>query len=315
MNVLVTGAFGNLGQLCIEQLLADGHQVRCTDIDTPNQRQIVEKSQGRFDIRLGDIRDKALLAELLVDIDAVIHLASLLPPMTERNPSLAYSVNVEASKTLIELAQALPTPPLFIYPSSLTVFGPSQRDNPIRHSSDPVMTSDNYTAHKIEIERVLHESSLPWIIMRIGVSVDARTLRTERQVFKQLLAVHPDTPMEYVHPRDIALAMSRAVSTPAAIGKTLLLGGGKHCQITHHRFLNAAFKAMGLPQKPGIHGQDSYYTHWLDTHESQALLQYQRSAFEEYENELAVTFSRVRKLTTPIRPLLKWLMPKLLRRI
>lgn len=315
MNVLLTGAFGNLGLLCAEQLLADGHQLRCTDVDGPAQRKAAAKFSTRCEIILGDICDADLQQTLLKGVDAIVHLASLLPPNTEKFPALAEAVNVTASQALIRGASQQPVPPLFIFPSSLTVFGPSQPRAPQRQSSDPVYASDRYTGHKLQIESDLKQTPLPWVILRIGVSVDDRTTKTERQVLRELLGVHPDTPMEYVHPRDVAQAISTALVTEAARGKTLLLGGGKDCQITHHQFMNAAFTALGLPQRPSIHGNNNYYTHWLDTSESEALLHFQRHSFADYQQELSDKFRHLRRGISPFRPLLRRLLPLVLRRL
>ena len=315
MNVLLTGAFGNLGLLCLEQLLSDGHRVRCTDIDAAPQRRSAAPFRDRCDVQLGDIRDTEKLATLVDGVDAIIHLASLLPPHTDTQPELAEAVNVGATKALIDLASAQPNAPLFIFPSSLTVFGPSRRDAPQRAADDPTQASDHYTRHKLIIEDYLKQASLPWVVMRIGVSVDARTTKTERSVLRQLLNVHPDTPLEYIHPRDVALAMSRALSTPQVQGKTLLLGGGERCQIRHHQFLNAAFSALGMPQRADIHGDNNYYTHWLDTREAQALLGFQQHGFDDYQRELAEKFSGLRRWSTPLRPLIRPLLPVLLKRL
>ena len=72
MKVLVTGAFGNLGQLVVEQLLADGHQLRCCDLDAPQQRRLAKPYQARCEILLGDITDSAQHAALVDDMDAIL---------------------------------------------------------------------------------------------------------------------------------------------------------------------------------------------------------------------------------------------------
>ncbi|WP_374973231.1 NAD-dependent epimerase/dehydratase family protein [Spongiibacter marinus] len=315
MKVLVTGAFGNLGQLVVEQLLADGHQLRCCDLDAPQQRQLAKPYQARCEILLGDITDSAQHAALVDDMDAIVHLASMLPPLTERAPAVAHRVNVDASCSLIDQAQAQSRAPLFIFPSSVTVFGHSQRQAPLRHCADPVIATDKYTEHKLAVEQYLQQSAIPWVIMRVGVSVDARTTRTEREVLRQLLAIHPDTPLEYIHPRDVALAISRALSCPAAQAKTLLLGGGERCQINQRQFINTAFQALGLPLPEGIHGQENFYTHWMDTRESQALLNYQRHSFEDYQQEMHTLFASVRRLLWPLRPILRPLLPTVLKQL
>ena len=315
MKVLLTGAFGNLGLLCLERLLADGHELRCTDLDGEEQRKQAARFSGQCEIVFGNICEPQFLPGLAEGVEAIVHLASLLPPNTDKQPALAEAVNVDAAKALIDCAARQTAPPLFIFPSSLTVFGPSQRHNPTRSSDDPVEASDHYTRHKLLVEDYLQRSALPWIIMRVGVSVDARTTKTERQVLRQLLGVHPDTPMEYIHPKDVARAISNALNTPEARHKILLLGGGESCQITHHAFMNAAFTALGLAQKPGIHGENNYYTHWMDTRDAQALLDFQQHSFADYQQELRDKFTPIRRWTSPVRPLLRPLLPALLRRL
>lgn len=313
MRVLVTGAFGNLGERCVEQLISAGHKVRCTDIDNTMSRARASRLGRRCEVVLFNICNHDRFPSLVAGMDAIIHLASILPPKSDRLPGLAYAVNVEATKALIDCAARQSTPPLFIFPSSLTVFGPSNRDHPRRSVADPVVATDNYTRHKIDVEGYLRESQLPWVVMRIGVSVDSRTLSAERQVIRTLLSVHPDTPLEYIHPSDVARAFLRVLDVPDAIGKVLLLGGGKDCQITHAQFLNAAFSALGFQQTQDIFGVNNYYTHWLDTDESQRLLGFQQIPFDQYQHELKRKFSRLRIAMLPLRPFLKPLLPRLLK--
>ena len=315
MRVLVTGAFGNLGQLVLEQLLADGHQLRCTDLDAPHQRHLAMPYAGRCEIVLGDITDCSQHPALVSGMDAIVHLASLLPPATEQLPDIARRVNVTASCSLIDQAQQLTQPPLFIFPSSVTVFGHSQRQSPLRKSDDKVVATDQYTQHKLSVESYLKASTIPWVIMRVGVSVDARTTRTEREVLRKLLAIHPETPLEYIHPRDVALAISRAIDCREAQGKTLLLGGGKDCQIDQRQFINTAFDALGLPLPMRVHGIENFYTHWMDTRESQALLDYQQHSFEDYQQEMRDLFATARRCLWPLRPLLRPLLPPLLKQL
>ncbi|QQD17365.1 NAD(P)-dependent oxidoreductase [Spongiibacter nanhainus] len=315
MRVLVTGAFGNLGERCVEQLISAGHQVRCTDIDTAVSRARANRLRGRCDVVLSNICDHKQFPALVADVDAIIHLASILPPKSDRLPGLAYAVNVEATKALIDCAEKQAKRPLFVFPSSLTVFGPSNRDKPWRSPNDPVVATDNYTRHKIDVEAYLAASEVPWVVMRIGVSVDSRTWSTERQVIRTLLSVHPETPLEYIHPSDVARAFHRVLEVPEAAGKVLLLGGGKTCQVTHAQFLNAAFTALGFKQAQSIFGTNNYYTHWLDTEESQRMLGFQSTPFEQYQDELTQKFSSVRIAMLPLRPLLRPLVPRLLKYI
>ena len=59
MNVLVTGAFGNLGRNAVRGLIAKGHHVRCFDLKTsPNEESACKaktKFRGQIEFVWGDI--------------------------------------------------------------------------------------------------------------------------------------------------------------------------------------------------------------------------------------------------------------------
>ncbi len=319
MKILITGAFGNLGLTCVDQALAQGFEVRCFDLNTSKNRKTAHKyrrQQGsKIEVILGDIQQGSLHHPLVEGVDAIIHNASLLPPATENNPSLAYSINVTASKNLINAAAVNANRPVFVFPSSVTVFGLPKLDEGELDTSAPVVISDIYTQHKIALENYLQQSSLPSVVLRVGVSVDARTLKTDRTTFKNLLNVHADNPLEYVHPKDVALAMCNACKTLAARNKVLLIGGGRSCQVNQRQFLLAAFKAAGLYLPSSIHGDQTFYTHWMDTTESQTILQFQHRSFSDYEQQLQDKLKGIRLLLAPLRWPVNRLLPWILARL
>lgn len=313
MKILITGAFGNLGLMCVEEALSLGLEVRCFDLDNPANRKKASLYSTRAEIILGDLRDKAIQTTIVQGVDAIIHNASVLPPVTENAPELAQRINVEACQQLIEQAALCPQKPVFVFPSSVTVFGLPQAGEQPRSAQDPVQATDNYTRHKLTIENFLKTCPLPWVVLRVGVSVDTRTLATDRKTFRQLLDVQPQNPFEYVHPKDVARAMCRATQTAEARGKILLIGGGPLCQVTQRDFLNTAFEALGIPLPLSAHGQSPFYTHWMDTAESQRILQFQRHTFADYQNEMAAKLKPFRYLLFPLRWLVRAILPPLLK--
>ncbi|OUS25455.1 hypothetical protein A9Q99_21245 [Gammaproteobacteria bacterium 45_16_T64] len=307
MKILVTGAFGNLGLMCVERALALGHEVRCFDVPTKKNRQTARAYSGRVESIFGDIRNSSAVEQVVKGVEGIIHNASVLPPVTETNSLFAQAVNVEGTRLLIASAEAESTQSSqgirFVFPSSVTVFGlPAPKELP-RTVDDPVESTDHYTRHKLQCESIVKQSTLDWSILRVGVSVDSRTLSTDWATFTSLLRVKADNPLEYVHPKDVASAMCEAVTRKAAIGKTLLIGGGKHCQITQGEFLGTALQACGLTLDRRIFGQQSFYTHWMDTRESQRILNYQQYTFSHYESEMQDALAGIRRLLTPIRPI------------
>lgn len=314
--VLVTGACGNLGQMVLKELAARKIPVLATDLDSPANRRVARDNPRLYrTLRWSDIRH-ARFFELIGNASAVIHLAALLPPATETAATLADAVNVGATLKLIETIEAMPQPPLLVFPSSVTVFGHprAQAATVLKKADDAVCASDNYTRHKITVEQRLREGKLPYCILRVGVSVDARTLAADSATLKKLLQVAPDNPLEYIHPIDVATAIVNCLGNDAAIGRTLLLGGGERCRITQHQFLDAALSAAGIALPRDSMGTDTYYTHWMDTAESNRILRFQQHAFDDYRAEMRARLRFVRPLLRPFAPLLRLLLRQWLKR-
>lgn len=317
MKILITGAFGNLGLMCVERALALGHEVCCIDVYSHENRRRADAYGHRVHVMFGDIRDVSMMADAVEGADGIIHHASVLPPLTETHSHMAWAVNVEGTRQLIRLAERESArsqrPIRFIFPSSVTVFGTPTLGEAPRTVEDAVAASDNYTDHKLQCEQMLRASSLLWSILRVGVSVDARTLSTDWHTFTSLLRVRENNPVEYVHPKDVAFAMCQALSAQDAIHKTLLIGGGPDCQITQAEFLGVAIQACGLTVDHRVFGQRAFYTHWMDTSESQHILQFQQHTFDHYQQEMAGALANVRRVLTPLRPMVNRVLPHLLR--
>lgn len=119
-KILVTGAFGLVGSdLLIELKKRYGNDsVIALSRETldPNYQGIVEK---------GDVRDRALMESLIkkYDIGTVYHLAGLLSVGGEKNPDLAWEVNVNGLKHVLDLAKDYKLK--VFWPSSIAAFGPT----------------------------------------------------------------------------------------------------------------------------------------------------------------------------------------------
>jgi nucleoside-diphosphate-sugar epimerase len=311
--VIVTGAFGRLGQMVLAELKQRGYRLRAMDLDNPANRKVAGQ--------LGDLYDEVIWADLrktefqplLQDVTAVVHLGAILPPLTETAPELARAVNVEATFRLIQAIEACAEKPLLIYPSSVTVFGFPEPMTRLMRADDPVSPTDNYTRHKVEIEQRLAASSIPWCVLRVGVSVDSRTLGADLATMRQLFNVRPDNPLEYVHPCDVATAVANSIDNPRAVGRIFLLGGGADCQVTQHEFLSTAINALGIQLPTDMLGSERFYTSWMDTAESQEILQFQNHRFADYQADMQNRLGGLRWLLKPLAPLVLWAMRKILK--
>jgi nucleoside-diphosphate-sugar epimerase len=311
MRALVTGAFGRLGQEGLERLLEEGHSAIAFDLPSRRNRRTARRYAGRVQTVWGDIRSLDDIGPCVAECDAIIHNAGVLAPASENHPKLAHAVNVGGTKNLLDAMKRRENPPVIVFSSSLSVCGPRTHGDPPLTAADPAIGSDNYTSNKAECERLLQESGLPYVIFRIGVSVGVKAAAGDLSpdVFRVLFSIDPDARLEWVHPEDVAVAQVRAIETPDAFGKILMIGGGEACRLTFREFYGAMFDATGVGRfPPEAYGAGDYYCDWLDTDESQALLRYQRCSFDDFIAQRRKASRFTRPPTRMFSPLIRRLM-------
>ncbi len=308
MNVLLTGPFGTIGTRVLNELLARQHCVTCFDLDNKTNRKIAVSYGDRIRMVWGDITDATSVNNAVAGQNAVIHLAAIIPPLSEEKPSIAEKVNVQGTKLVIDAIAQQTSMPLMVFPSSISVHGFSNKRQPPCKTDMPLEAKDNYAGHKIACENFLRASNIPWVILRIGACVDAMNdkIGDRAAMMRHMFTLHPDTRIEYLHPRDAATAMAAAIEKPEVVGKTLFLGSGKNSQTSWLEFVNITPRAMGLRDLTSDDfGVEPYYTDWMDTTESQQLLQFQHLGMEAYKRELAHQWRYKRFLIFPFRWLIR----------
>lgn len=318
MNVLLTGPFGKIGYRVIEALLARGHTVTCFDLDTPANRKTArdfrgQQESGRIRILWGDITDAGQVRAAVQGVDAVIHNAAIIPPLSDINPALAEKVNVGGTRNILEAIRLCDRKPLLVFPSSISVHGFNPPEAPYPKRIDaPFRAEDPYAGHKIQCEGLIEQAAndwgLKWVIVRIGACMEGRNpMDTENsdQMMQMMFSIAANARLEYVHPKDVATAMANAIGNPLAIGKKFFLGGGKSCQTTWGEFNSLFLVAMGCAPFPAsVFGTQGYYTDWMDTEESQRVLQFQDHSLADYRAELDRKFKWARPFLFPFRGLI-----------
>ena len=84
MHVLLTGPFGNIGSHTTAELLRQGHQVRAFDLRTPRTEKVAQRFDHQFEVRWGDIRNVDEVRAAVEGVDAIVHLAAMIPPVERR---------------------------------------------------------------------------------------------------------------------------------------------------------------------------------------------------------------------------------------
>jgi nucleoside-diphosphate-sugar epimerase len=163
-HILVTGAFGLVGS----DLVAELQKKHGSDNVIALGRQTIDSNfQGILE--QGDVRDYAAMEALVkkYDVGTIYHLAGLLSVGGEKQPDLAWDVNVNGLKNILDLAKAYQIK--VFWPSSIAAFGPTTpKQNVPQHTS--LEPSTIYGVSKVTGELLCQ-----YYFKRYGV--DVRSLR------------------------------------------------------------------------------------------------------------------------------------------
>jgi len=308
MNVLLTGAFGNVGTSTLTELLKQGHRVRCFDLKTKANEKAARRIAGQAEVVWGDLRNPGDVAAAVSGQDVVAHLAFIIPKLSatgvesEKRPDWARAINVGGTQNVIDAIKAQPHPPKLVFASSLHVYGLTQDQPPPRTVSDPVRPTEHYSRHKVECEQMIRTSGLEWAILRFAAAMPI-SLKLDPGMFDIPLANR----MEFVHTRDVGLAVANAAGSPAVWGRLLLIGGGTRCQYYYREIVGRVLAAAGVGMLPeAAFSTAPFATDWLDTAESQRLLHYQHRDLGDYCEDVAAALGHLRTLARLFRPLVRY---------
>lgn len=123
-KILVTGSSGQIGSELVMAWrgIYGGENVIASDKCSGASKKIT--SSGPFEIL--DVMDKNAISQIIdkYQVDAIVHLAAILSAAGEKNPMLAWNVNINGMINVLELAREKGIKRVLI-PSSIAAFGPS----------------------------------------------------------------------------------------------------------------------------------------------------------------------------------------------
>ena len=282
-TVLVTGGAGSMGRLVTERLLTDGAAVRVFDLPSVS----FDGLEGRPGVEIvrGDLADGATVEEAARGADAVVHLAAVLPPATERDPKLTRRVNVDGTATLLGAVERVAAGARFVFSSSVSVYGDTSAETTPIAASRELSPDDVYAHSKAAAEGLVTGTALDWVVLRIsGVVVP---------VFQEPPAEWPFTPdgrIEFVHRDDAVHALAAAVSAGVG-GRVLNIAGGLSWRVRGESFVRYLFERFGIHASEAVYQDRPGHFDWYDTGEGQTALGYQnnsyRAFFQQLDSEIA----------------------------
>ena len=233
MNVVVTGGAGFVGRHVVHQLIARGDQVVVYDNLMGGDARYVPTDK----LVIGDVGDVKKLAKVLVNADAVIHLAARVS-VTESmvDPAAYYATNVVALKTLLDAVVAANVP-RFVFASSAAVYAGGQTLT----ETSPVAPVNVYGATKVAGEAMVNAYAqaydLTTVVLRFfnvaGATRDMGGDRNSHLIVNAVRAavdgdelhVYGDAVRDYVHVVDVAGACVQALTAMKSM--TLNVAGGQ----------------------------------------------------------------------------------------
>ena len=231
-TVLVTGAAGYIGGALTRRLLAE-EGTTVIGVDWCRMAHRDEGVRGlighpRLEFVQADVRDLETLRPLLSRSDAVVHLAAIVgDPAGRRDPDLTRSINVEASKGLVDASGEAGVEHL-VFVSTCSNYGVSDTSALVTEDADlnPVSL---YAETKVAVERHLAgqaNGGMGYTALRLATVYGvAPRMRFDLTVNQFTIEAYTDRLLSifgeqfwrpYAHVEDIARAIVMVLAHPAA---------------------------------------------------------------------------------------------------
>lgn len=190
MRVAITGGAGFLGTRLARAMLQRG---TLSVAGAPEERVdsilIVDRvppaselaDDDRVESAVGDLADQ-LARDRLHGVDVIVHLAAVVSGEAERDFDAGMATNLDASRALLEACRRLPVPPVFVFASSVAVFGAVPElplPDVVTDATVPVPQS-SYGTQKLVVEQLVSDYSRRGFVRGRNVRLMTVTVRPGR---------------------------------------------------------------------------------------------------------------------------------------
>ena len=326
-RVLLTGASGSMGKEAFLELMRRTDRVKTRLLLRPSR--VNKKQFARYDGRdgveiiWGDLTNPADVNRAVDGVDVVMHPAALISPAADRNPSLAYKINVGGTQNIISAIKCQPdgiNNIALVYVGSVAQYGDRLPPHEWINVGDPLKPSvhDYYALTKMEAETAVIESGLKyWVSLRQTYIAIPNTLSLMDPImFHQPL----DQRIELITDRDAGYGLVQTLEVPDEFwGRVYNMSGGPNCRVMYADYMDRVFSTLGLGSYKKIFERNwfalknfhcGYYQDSDDLHEH---LGHFRDGLEDHLTQLDAAFPKWMKSGGALcpKPLIKAYMKRM----
>jgi nucleoside-diphosphate-sugar epimerase len=275
MKILITGGAGNIGRELTRRCLSGGNEVIIFDIPEANYNGLDPprtKLAGLPGLTIvkGSVTDTKAVNAAVERADAVIHLAALMPHLcTDRKETM--SVNVGGTKAVLDALDRQGREVQFVYASSVSIYGWTLDDTQPITIGHPLVPTDLYSESKIAAEKVLMESNIPYVILRLSGVVIPRFYDPNPWQFLKHQRV------EFIARDDVATALYNSTINTYARNKIFNVAGGEKWRMIGQQWAERHMETIGFSVEDAEYSEEPGWFDWYDTEEGEALLGYQNT--------------------------------------
>ncbi len=285
IKVLITGATGHMGREGLKQLHKNKsmYEIIIFSLPTPSDKKILKSYRKDKSIKIiwGDLTNYNDVKNAVEHADIVLHLGALVAPVADHKPKLAWKVNFEGTKNIVDAIKSRQDSDKvkLIYIGTVAQTGNRVPPYHWGRVGDPMVPCpfDYYALSKIAAERYVIESGLKhWVSLRQTAMLHENILDVNDGIsYHQPLNNH----FEWSTAGDSGRIMHNICSPeiPEKFWRNVYnIGGGKLYRLTSFQFYEKFYDIMGVDfrdfESPNwyairnFHGQYYYDSDKLEEH-------------------------------------------------
>ena len=300
ITVAMTGASGNMGQAVVNEIMKLSYvRIKLLLLDEGREHRLarrwVRQYGDRVEYFFGNMKNMDDCRKLVENVDYVVNMAAIIPPLADKYPDLAREVNVLGVHNLVTAIEDLADQPKLIHISTVAIYGNRNHIHPWGRVGDPLLPSayDEYGMGKLIGERYVLDSNIrTWAILRQTGMLYEKLLManvSDGLMFHTCLNV----PIEWVTDTDSGVLIKNIIAKDYHQYQkdfwqnVYNIGGGAAYRTTGFETFDMGFGMIGGSvetfMKPNWHATRNFHCMWFaDSDELERRFHFQSGSLEDF---------------------------------